>query len=85
MSTGNVISSFFGTTVETDESTEMSFPPNMIRTSSAIGTTDAQTSQTDAYGNVISGSDSTTQGTTDNEGSTFHLNIPALAPVTGQW
>ena len=40
-------------------------------TSSATGTTDAQTSQTDAYGNVISGSDSTTQG------SAFNSNIPA--------
>ena len=46
-------------------------------TSSATGTTDAQTSQTDAYGNVISGSDSTTQGTTDDEGSAFNSNIPA--------
>ena len=73
---GNVISS--GTTAETDEyGNVISSGTTSGSTSSATGTTDAQTSQTDAYGNVISGSDSTTQGTTDDEGSTFHSNIPA--------
>ena len=82
---GNVISS--GTTAETDEVRKCHFLRNDIRQYILCDKAQPmlQTSQTDAYGNVISGSDSTTQGTTDDEGSAFHSNIPAPAPVTGQW